>query len=302
MSTPRRTVLSWLALLLLLTVGAGAQNDTPPASPAFDNPEQRTISRIRDLFDIDLPFTERPGQVRFSFQPIFRDLLNESYLRVPLEFRWGVNDHFELNSDMETYFHHGLRKGDSSYGLDELFLGAKYALLGWLEPVWNASVGFNVAVPVSRPPVGMTDGHDHFSPYIVFDRKLRCLPGLSGFLNARPDFITESSTPGSFGRNEPHSNSLTVSPGLLFDHYDWHYTLEVDATTTRIIGTGSHDFLTIRPGVFWDLPRALVLRARGRWIAGFNLKFVFGPDGNTVGTGGRLRGELNLTHLFRSGP
>jgi hypothetical protein len=70
------------------------------------------------------------------------------------------------------------------------------------------------------------------------------------------------------------------------------------STTTRIIGSGRHDFLTIRPGVVWDLPRALVLHSRGRWLAGFNLAFVFGPDGNTIGTGGRLRGELNLTHWF----
>lgn len=298
MRTPQWRLLSWIAAPCLLAVPAGAQNDATAAAPEPDSREQRTISRIRDLFDIDLPMTELPGQVRLSFQPTFRDLINKYYLRVPLELRWGVNDQLEINSYTETYFHHGLRKGDSSYGISALHFGAKYAWLEWLKPTWDTSVGFNSSIPVSRPPAGLTDGHNHFTPYIVLGRRLANVEGLSGFINVSTDFISASSTPGEFGRNRPHSNSLTAAPGLLYDHHDWHYTLELDATTTRIIGSGRHDFLTIRPGVVWDLPRALVLHSRGRWLAGFNLAFVFGPDGNTIGTGGRLRGELNLTHWF----
>ena len=133
----------------------------------------------------------------------------------------------------------------------------------------------------------------------MFGRKLGWMPGLSGFLHASVDFIAKSSTPGNFGRNEPHSNSLTLTPGLLYDRKAWHYTLEVDGTTTSVIGKGDHDFLTIRPGVIWDLPKQLVFNARGRWLAGFNVTAVFGPDGNTFSTGGRFRGEVNLTRLFR---
>jgi hypothetical protein len=294
----------WIALLCLLTVSVEAQlqNGTAAVSPSPALPESGTISRIWDLFEIDLPKTERNGEVRFSFQPHFRDLIDKGYLRIPCEFRWGVNDHFELNSDVETYFDHGLRRGSYGDGISELHFGAKYAWLDWLKPTWDTSVGFNSSIPVSRPPIELTDGHDHLTPYIVFGRKLDALPGLSGFLNFRSDFVTASSTPGNFGRNEPHTHSATVTPGLLYDHYPWHYTIEVDGTTTRFIGSGSHDFLTVRPGVLWDLPKKLVLNSNGRWLAGFSLTFVFGPDGNTVSTGGRLRGELNLTRLFGGRP
>jgi len=140
-----------------------------------------------------------------------------------------VNDHFELNSDIDTYFDHGLRKGSYGDGISALHFGAKYAWLEWLKPTWDTSVGFNSSIPVSRPPIELTDGHDHFVPYIVFGRKLDDVPGLSGLFNVHADFITASSTPGGFGKNEPHSNSLSVTPGVLYDRDAWHYTLEVDA-------------------------------------------------------------------------
>lgn len=273
-----------------------------PASPASSSWEQNAISRLQDLFDLDLPKTEQPGQVQFSFQPHIRDLISKGYLRVPFEFRWGVNDHLELNSDIDTYFDNGMRKGNYGEGISELHFGAKYAWLEWLKPTWDTSVGFNSSIPVSRPPIELTDGHDHFVPYIVFGRKIDDVQGLSGLINLHVDLVTASSTPGNFGQNEPHTHSMTVSPGLLYDHDAWHYTLEVDGTTTRLIGSGSHDFLTIRPGVVWDLPKVLVFNSRGRWLAGFSLTFVFGPDGNTISTGGRFRGELDLVRWFGRGP
>lgn len=300
------SVCLWKTCLLLasglcLAVSAAASDPAaPPAAVAANGEPPSLSSRIPGLFEIELPKTERRGNIRFIFQPSFRDLISKAYLRIPLEFRWGVNDHFELNSAIETYFDHGLRSGQSSgYGISELHFGAKYAWLKWLKPTWDASVGFNSSIPVSRPPIELTDGHDHFTPYIVFGRKLGWAPGLSGFIHASADFIAKSSTPGNFGRNQPHSHSLTLTPGLLYDRKAWHYTLEVDGTTTSLIGKGDHDFVTIRPGVIWDLPKKLVFNAKGRWLAGFNVTAVFGPDGNTLSTGGRFRGELNLTHLFR---
>jgi hypothetical protein len=304
MIAPPWRVLSWIALLCLMAVTAAAQlqSGTAAVTPPPASQEPSMISRMWDLFEIDLPKTEWAGQVRFNFQPHFRDLLDKGYLRVPLELRWGVNDHFELNSDVDTYFDHGLRKGSYGDGISELHFGAKYAWLEWLKPTWDTSVGFNSSIPVSRPPIELTDGHDHLTPYIVFGRKVDDIPGLSGFINLRTDFVTASSTPGGFGQNEPHTHSMTATPGFLYDRAPWHYTFEVDGTTTRYIGSGSHDFLTVRPGIIWDLPKALVLNARGQWLAGFSLTFVFGPDGNTVSTGGRLRGELNVTQWFRSKP
>jgi hypothetical protein len=332
MITPLRRILPWIVSWLLLAATAAAQDSAPapslapqdsapalnppptptpspapqesaPApSPPPANPDQYSLSRLSGLFTIDLPKTERRGNIRFTFQPHFRDIIDKSYLRTPLEFRWGVNDHFELNSELDTYLTHGLRKANSGYGLSSLHLGSKYAWHLWLKPVWDTSVGFNSTIPVSRPPIELTDGHRHFTPYIVFGRKLDGVKGLSGFLHTSVDFLAKSPTPGNFGQNEPHSDSLTVTPGLLYERKAWHYALEVDCTTTRFIGTGSHDFLSIRPGVIWDLPMAFIFRGRGHWLVGFNVTAVFGPDGNTISTGGRFRGEINFTRWLQRTP
>ncbi|MFA5058995.1 MAG: hypothetical protein WC485_12840 [Opitutaceae bacterium] len=296
----RKTALGLASGLLLAATGA-AQTDPPAGetAPANGNGGQATISRIPGLFEIDLPKTERMGVIQFSFQPHFRDLIDNSYLRIPLGLRWGVNDHFELNSDLDAYADTGFRKSRSGYGLSELHFGAKYAWHEWLKPVWDTSVGFNSSIPVSRPPIELTDGHNHFTPFIVLGRQVDGVKGLSGFIHASVDFISKSSTPGNFAVNQPHSNSVTLAPGLLYDRKSWHYTLEVDCTTTSVVGQGNKNFLTIRPGVVWDLPKKLVFNAHGRWLAGFNVTATFGPDGNTFSTGGRFRGELNLTRLFR---
>jgi hypothetical protein len=298
------TTASWrtglvFAFFLSCGVSARAQAGTPEAGAPRASGSPPALFRMPGFFEIEMPKTERRGQVTFNFQPHFRDLISKAYLRIPLEFRWGVNDHFELNSETDTYFHHGLRSGSSEYGLSAVHFGAKYAWHKWLKPVWDTSLGINTSIPVSRPPIELTDGHNHVTPYIVFGRKLDRVKGLSGYVHASVDFISKSSTPGNFGRNQPHSNSLTLSPGLVYNRKAWHYTLEVDGTTTSLVGQDHRYFLTVRPGVVWDLPKKLVFNARGRWVAGFNVTAIFGPDGNTLSTGGRFRGELNLTRLFR---
>ena len=297
-----------LSLLLLpLAPGAGAQitvsADPPPPAPGNGN-SPAGLFRMPGIFEIDMPRTARRGEVTFDFQPHFRDLIAQPYLRVPLEFRWGVNDHFELDFTGDSYFDHGLRSGPyNGNGLSALHFAAKYAWHQWLKPTWDTSVGLNSSFPVSRPPVELTDGHNHVTPFITLGRKVDDIKGLSGFINASVDLMSKSSTPGNFGQNEPHGKSVTLRPGLLYDRGPWHYTFEVAGTTTRVIGGGDHDFLVVRPGVLWDVPRRLFfLSTNGRWVAGFNVTATFGPDGNTLTTGGRLRGEVNLTRLFRRSP
>jgi hypothetical protein len=266
--------------------------------PAHRNGTQPSLFRMPGFFEIEMPKTTRRGEVTFDFQPRFRDLINQDYLRIPLEFRWGVNNHFEINFTADSYVDNVFRQSHSGSGFSAVHFGTKYAWHQWLRPTWDTSVGFNSSYPVSRPPIQLTDGHNHFTPYIVLGRKIDDINGLSGLITVSVDLLSKSSTPGNFGRNEPHGKSFTVRPGLLYDRGPWHYTLEVGATTTRFIGGGDHDFLQIRPGVFWDLPKRLVFHARGRWVAGFNVTATFGPDGNTLSTGGRFRGEINLTRMF----
>ena len=299
MTRPLRRLCLACAAGAVLAAAASAQTTTGEAELAPVKSHQPSLFRIPGILEVDLPKTERAGSVQLSFLPRFQDLVDRSYLRMPLGLRWGVNDHFELNGEVDTYVHHGLRRGDSSYGLSELQVGGKYAWHKWLKPEWDTSVGVNTAFPVSRPPLDLTDGHNHITPYIVFGHKVGGIAGLMGFVHTDVDFLWESSTPGQFARNEPHSNSITLSPGLVYDRWPFHYTFEVDATTTSLVGRDHRYFLTVRPGVVWDLPNDLKFHARGRWLVGVTLIATFGPDGNTLSTGGRFRGEISLVRPFR---
>ncbi len=300
MTRPPRRICLGLAVGLLLAAGVFAQATTGESELAPIQSHQPSLFRIPGIFEIDLPMTERAGSVQLSFLPRLQDLIDRSYLRLPLGLRWGVNDHFELNSDIDTYIHTGLRSGESSYGFSELHFGAKYAWHKLLRPTWDTSVGVNTTFPVSRPPLDLTDGYNHFAPYIVFGHRIPGVPGLMGFVHTDVDLIWKSATPGQFARNEPHSNSVTLSPGLVYDRWPFHYTLEVDGTTTSLVGSDHQYFVTIRPGVVWDLPSYLKFHARGRWLVGVTLTATFGPDGNTLSTGGRFRGEIILSNPFRS--
>jgi len=118
------------------------------------------------------------------------DPIAKSHLRIPLEFRWGVNGHFDINCDVDTYFHHGLRSGPGTKGLSELHFGSKYTWNKWLRPVWDTAFGFNSSISARRPPPDLTDGHNHFTPYMVFGRRLDRGPGLSSYLQASVDLTS----------------------------------------------------------------------------------------------------------------
>ncbi len=299
MTRPHRSLWLGFAAAALLAAAAAAQTTTGEAELAPIESHQPSLFRIPGILEVDLPNTERAGSVQLSFLPRFQDLVDRSYLRMPLGLRWGVNDHFELNGEIDTYLHHGLRHGDSSYGFSELHFGGKYAARKWLKPPWDASIGVNTDFPVSRPPLDLTDGQNHVTPYIVFGHPVGGVPGLTGFIHTDVDFIWKSSTPGQFARNQPHSNSITLSPGMVYDRWPFHYTFEVDATTTSLVGRDHVYILTARPGIVWDLPNSLKFHARGRWLVGVTLIATFGPDGNTLSTGGRFRGEISLSRPFR---
>ena len=63
-----------LASGLCLAVSAAASDPaTAPAAVAANGEPPSLPSRIPGLFEIDLPKTERRGNIRFTFQPSFRD-------------------------------------------------------------------------------------------------------------------------------------------------------------------------------------------------------------------------------------
>ena len=284
----------WLLALLLVVIAARAQDAAPPA-PAAD---ERNLHKINGVFDTDLPATEKKGRIRLIVHPHFGDFTARNYLRVPVGVRWGANDHVELSATMEAYFAHGLRGGNAGNGIGDVELGGKYAFRDWLKPDYDASVGINLRLPVGSPPIDLTDGYNHYAPYLVISRKSPATPGLTYFVSTTLDLMEKSSVRGVFRKNDPHSTNLQFVTGFVLDRYPYHYTLETGYQTTSLVGDGNKQFVYVKPGFAWDLPRKLTFSSRSNWLLGFSFKITEGPDGTRVDSGGKIRGEFSLRRLF----
>jgi hypothetical protein len=287
--------------LSLLVAPLICAQETPPAvareATAADDKELR---KINGIFDTDLPKTEQKGSVRFIIHPHLGDFTSRSYLRIPLGVRWGVNDHVEFTATVEGYVEHGLKSGSPGNGIGDVQFGGKYEFRQWLKPDYDASVGLNARLPVGHPPIDLTDGYNHYTPYLVVSRKSPHTPGLTYFFSGSVDLMDKSNVAGSFRKNDTHSSSLLFSTGFVLDRYPYHYTLETGYQTTSLIGRDNQQFVFVKPGFAWDLPRRLKFNSSGRWLVGVSLKITQGPDGTRIDSGGKIRGEFNISRWFRS--
>ena len=287
-----------LMLTLLACVTARAQESPPAAARAATADDEKDLRKISGIFDTDLPKTARKGTVRLLIHPHLGDFTSRNYLRIVPGIRWGVSDHVELSALVEAYLDHHLKGGSPGNGIGALQFSGKYAFSQWLKPDYDASVGINTRIPIAHPPIDLTDGYNHYTPYLVISRKSPATKGLTYYASSTLDLMEKSSVRGIFRKNEAHSSSLTFGTGFVLDRYPYHYTLETGYQTIALVGQDNQQFVFLRPGFAWDLPRRLTFNSQGRWLVGVSVKFTVGPDGTRIDSGGKLRGELNIRRWF----
>ncbi len=269
------------------------------AEPPDATTREAEVRRIEGIFGSDLPTTEKKGSVRLIVHPHLGDLTNRDYLRLLTGVRWGATDHTEVTVGLEGYINHGLKRTSEGLGLGDFRLETKHSFGAELIPGYESSVGLNLFFPVAHPPVGMTNGHNAYTPYFVTGRRLASHPGLTLFCETGVEILEKTSIPGSFERNDLHSSSTFVTPGLVYTRYPFHYTLELTCATTALVGHGNEQAFTVRPGVAWDLPPGLRFHAKGRVTVAVGFHMIFGPDGTSTGGGGKLRAEFKISRWFR---
>jgi hypothetical protein len=253
---------------------------------------------VRGLFDIDLPATVKKYDLKVVVHPHFGDFTRKPYVRIPVGLRFGLNDRTEGNFEAESYVSHGLKDRTEGNGFYSLHLGAKYQWAHWLKDYVDTSTGFSTSIPVSRPPAELTDGLNHFAPYIVFSKTFPSAPRFAPFLSFGADLVSDSSVPGTVRSNTPRSDAMGVSPGFLYDGGAFKYTLVLNYSTTALIGSGNQHFYGVNPSVLWELPKKLTFNSSGKWVVGLGYKWTHGPDGTDSGTSVKLRGEFKFTRLF----
>jgi hypothetical protein len=289
--SPRRLI------YLLTFIGCFARAaENPQAGPPAPEAEVRPIEGI---FGSDLPTTERKGSARLIVHPHLGDLTNRDYIRVLTGVRWGATEHTEFTVGVESYLDHGLKRTSEGSGIGDLRFETKHTFGEKLVPGYESSVGLNLYFPVAHPPVGMTNGHDKYTPYFVIGKRNVRFRGLTLFCETGLNLLHKTSIPGTFEKNDLHSSSIFITPGLVYTRYPYHYTLELTYATTSLIGEGNQQSLRVGPGFAWDLPPNLRFHAKGRVTVAVGMHMIFGPDGTTTGGGGKLRAEFGISKHFR---
>lgn len=294
-----------LFLLLLLGVVGRLAAGSPAAAPGPEPVAQDDDLRIRGVFDSALPRTERKNSLRLIVHPHFGDLTKSDYLRTALGFRYGVTQNLEATLETDSYFAHGLkgRAFLAEAGFSSLHFGAKYNLGDTFDLGWDTSVGFDWNRPLGSPPAEITDGREHFAPYVTFSHQLEEHPEWRVFFGAGFDKVEKFDIPSVLKKNALGGDSANFSGGFLYQRGSVTYTLEASYATMRLTKDLDRDRYTLRPGFVWVIPPKFTPAGReGKWLLGFALNLSKGPDGYDVGAGAKVRVNFDFKKLIGWNP
>lgn len=238
---------------------------------------------IETPFDTELTGTPPAGDRSFSFRPRTRDLTDNSYIRFPLRFRYGLTDHLELFSTLEGYVDNPAR-APSEWGISRFEPGIKWQ---WEHPpdsAWRLALGGSWELPLGRPPEDIQDGFARVRPFVVVTRPGTWKPYLLPYVNLGAELVHEP-----LGRPQPEGEQprhrLTLQPGMLWNPPGpWRGVFETRWRTDAIDGGNKHE-ISLRPGLARELPQTWLgtFGLRGRAELGLSLDIPVSGGGG-VGT------------------
>jgi hypothetical protein len=290
----------FFTLFTILVLTAAAQTattagniPTSPGAPSF-------LTKVRGLFDFDLPDIDAPGTIKLTLHPHLGDLIRRDYMRVDTGFRWALKENFEINPEAAVYFTHGFGGGNDGYGIGELRLGSKYILRGWPVPDMETSVFLNVEVPVGSPPVNLTDGLNHFAPGFLIQHHSSRNRKITTFAGAGLDLVSVSDIAGTPVRNQPLDDSMNFTAGAIYDLGQVKWTLSATYATTAALGDVTDHFLYLRPSLLWYVPRKYTFNSKTQWLLGLGLRASWGPDGSELSFNTRVRAEVTFRQVVEN--
>lgn len=286
------------ALFALLLVVASAQQAAAPNVNAA--PERPPLSsRIRGLFDFDLPNIDPPGTVKLVLHPHFGDLIRRDYMRVDGGFRWAINKHFEITPEAGVFFTHGFGGNDNDgVGIGELRMNTKYVLPAWPRASMETALTLNLERPLSDAPIDMTDGLNHVAPAFLTQHRLRGHWKWTVFGGAGLDLVSQGDALGTPVRNQPLDDSMNFTTGVIYDLGQIRYTLSATYATTALLGDETEDFFYLRPNVLWYIPKKYTFNSKTQWIIAIGARASWGPDGSEVSFFNRVRAEITFRQVM----
>ena len=268
---------------------------TNPGSPALTRP---FLSRIRGLFDIELPQLDPPGTVKFILYPHISDLVRRDYVRTDVGFRWTLNDQVEFSTEGAAFFTHGFGEQATGNGIGELRYGLKYLIHESLPPDFEASANLSVTQPLTHRPIDLSDGYQHITPSVIIQRHSPNNRHLTVFTELSLDAISPSGKAGAMQINQPRDDSYSVTLGGVYDLGQIKWTLAGTYTTTALISSRAEHFFYLRPSVLWYVPKKFVFNTKTQWLIGLGTPMSWGPDGYNIKLNSRVRAEITFRQVI----
>ena len=282
---------AWLALFGFLCLPVLRAQDTAAVSTTFWDISE-LLDRLPDMsaFGSSGPTDSLP--VRYYARPHLGDFFHRSYLRLPVGARVKVSEHFELNTELESYFTHGLRGGDAGYGLSQVRVGGKYEEVSTAQHPLGWSTGLDLQTPLSRPPIELTDGYRHVLPYVAFSEPLVPACNLVGYVSLGADLISHTALPSNFGSNQLHTDALTFSIGATRDYKRFKLALTGTWNTSLLLSNENHNVFALRPDLLIPIHGKRHRSDHAHLLLILGGRAVHGPDGTDLGLNGSLRIEF----------
>ena len=219
--------------------------------PLYHTYEEETATRFfTTLFDSELPITGKPGRWNFRYNIKADDLIDEAYLRLPLEARYGLTSTTEMSISSTSYLPNPFESpSESSLGF--LGIGVKQRLNSFIDDQW--AMAFGAKAKASLEMVPTSDPRDQFlrvEPYLVTVYSPPSLPRWQFINQIKYDWVTKNPFHDSDIGPTPFS-TFSIAPGFIFTPGgEWRYSLEVEYQNDQFDG-GNDDAFLISPGIGW---------------------------------------------------
>lgn len=226
---------------------------------------QGEVRTIHEFFGTRLPNTLGKYNLSLEYTPKFGDFVNREYLRFPLTLRYGLTDRTDLLLGVTPFAANPFRHGDDHrWGPGLVRTGARHRLDSQLLMFHRTAVGFDVQIPMGRPPLSLADYYGRARPFVSFSRDLDSLPHTEFLLGLMHDHAFAVPF-----RDEDHAflkaHRTEISPGLLYKPGNLGYLGEY---TLRLLDeqTGYRKANVYTVGLIWDVPQKWVPRfLPGEW-------------------------------------
>lgn len=220
------------------------------------------VEPVIELFDTELADTLSKYRLELSFDPKARDFLDEDYVRLPVELRYGLTSNTELYTELESYMPN-LLQGEGDFGLAYWRIGGKHQL-DLNSPYWKAAAGLDLRAPLSDPPPEPVDGYLRVEPYFVIEKELRSISGAHVFANVGYQFVDYW---GGYVPETDHifrHDNVRITAGIIQYRGIWNPLFRAEYRW-EIQGPDRVQSWFVEPGVLIDLPRRWTSRLPGKW-------------------------------------